>query len=111
MRVIAARREAAGLPPPEELAAMSPDRLWPGNRQAWWAWHDLSGSRGLGMAAGPIPLSEIEAWFRLMGKAPDWWLITKIQTVDNAWMEQQTSKSETRRQEAAANQSGKKNGR
>ena len=33
----------------------------------WAAFADLSGSRPVGMAPGAIPLTEVEAWFRLHG--------------------------------------------
>jgi len=61
--------------------------LWPENRGAWRAFEWLAGSRPIGMAAGPIPLSEYAAYFALRQEATGWSLVKKVQLIDRLWLE------------------------
>lgn len=40
--------------------------LWDECTQFWKAYQNLNGSRQIGMAAGPIPITEIQAYFELI---------------------------------------------
>lgn len=63
--------------------------LWPENVEAWLAFIDLSRSRPVGFGVGAIPLTEIEAWFRLHARAPDLWLVRKLAVLDMEFLTHQ----------------------
>jgi len=48
-------------------AAVVNDKVQPENLWAWSAFQVLRGSRQIGMSAGPIPVSEIDAYCNLAG--------------------------------------------
>lgn len=66
--------------------------LWPENARAWIAFGQMSGGRSVGFGLGPIPLTEVRAWFELRGEPPDWWLIRKVQLIDRAFLAAQQKK-------------------
>ena len=80
--------ERAGKPLPEwiENAPQPPEHQW----DLWAAFHTLSDSRQMGMGPGPIPLSEIESYFRVFDvRDPDqideW--ITLIRQMDREYLQ------------------------
>ncbi len=84
--------ERLGRDPPAELIRLEEleEGLWPSNRGAWRAFGELSGGRSMGFGVGAIPLTEIEAWFRLHRRLPESLLVTKIQLIDGAFLVQQS---------------------
>lgn len=89
---MAERNEAAGKPPPRRLLELEDLDLWIENQEAWRAFWDLHPTRQIGMGAGGIPLSEIEAYLRLTGQPGNLALVEKIRAVDDCWLEAQARK-------------------
>jgi hypothetical protein len=79
----------------DELAALE---LWPVNRPAWLAWGQLSGSRAIGFGVGPIPLSEIVAWFALKRRPVSGRLVEKILAIDGEYLAVTTEREESKRE-------------
>ncbi len=67
----------------------------------------LSTSRPVGMGVGAIPVSEIHAWFQMVGRAFDRRLFAKIQVIDGIWLEDHARK-EADKNRAGKNTAGKR---